>query len=376
MSTVMRPVMSIVMSTMRKGRAVLAGSMVAAVMLSGCGVARVTEPQPVAGGAVVGSSPADPGPAPARLEAAKVYFVRKGKLASVFRPLNLRADTTATDVIDLVLRELTKGPTKKERESGYSSSISSIAPAGRRGMVVSIINGGVASIDIGINEFTFPKSNDQPDATATAELQAVAQVLFTVIDARPRTGGITLTFQEAPIRQADGNQVLPPPTPISNVPTEIRGLTPEVIYPEYYPCLGMGVCKPENTSTSSTVPGASTAPTTKPVITIPPTTVAPFLVTTIPLGSAVKGPTLPSTTSSTQSSTSSSTSSPSQTTASDTAPASIAQNPSRIVPTGLRTTGNFFSVAPGSSKGRTSGFGPENGGSNPSPGTLMKRRRT
>jgi hypothetical protein len=327
------------------------------IMMTACGVARVTEPQVVAGEASGPSAAADPGPLPARLEVAKVYFVKKGKLDWVYRPLNLPPETAPNDVIDLVLRELRKGPTQKEKELGYTSFVSSIAPPGRRDMVVSIINLGVATIDIGIDKFASPTSSD--------ELNAVAQLLFSVIDARPRTGAIRLTFQAAPIRQPDGSEVSPPPTPIVKIPTEIRDVTPEVIYPEYFPCLGTGDCK-SNASTNSTVPGETRPPTTPPAKTVPP-----FLVTTIPVGPTVQGPTVPSP-SSPQTSTPTSTPTSPQTST----PTSIAQNPSRIVPTGLRTTGNFFSVAPGSSKGRTSGFGPENGGSNPSPGTLMKRRRT
>lgn len=209
--------------SVRSSRLALCLALVGCVTLGGCGVATVSEPRSVAGGNDLLTDPED-----GRIEATAipdsvfVYFLRNGRVMPVYRSITLPSDATTIDAIDSALRELRKGPTAKEKAAGFTSQFSTINPEGSAQIGISRIEKGEAIVGLGFSSFSeLPKAET---------VQALAQLVFTVVNARPGVGGVRLNFVDAT------NSVF-----LTNIPTE-QGVTQSTLYPEEFRCLGIGLC--------------------------------------------------------------------------------------------------------------------------------------
>ncbi len=194
------------------------------LVITGCGVASVSEPRAVAaGGNNVLTDPQDGSiEATAIPDSVFVYFLRNGRVMPVYRSITLPSDATTIDAIDSALRELRKGPNAKELAVGYTSAFPTINPEGSAQIGISRIERGEAIVGLGFSSFG-QLPNDK-------SVQALAQLVFTVVNARPGVGGVRLNFVDATTN-----------TFITNIPTE-EGFTQGTLFPEEFRCLGIGLC--------------------------------------------------------------------------------------------------------------------------------------
>jgi Sporulation and spore germination len=317
---------------------------ISALTLSACGIGLVNEPRAIPKSTTNDSNGVGVEvQAPTNLESANVYFLRNGKLEPRARALNLPSDTPRVDVVSTILRELEKGPNAVEAKNGFTSAIPLLVSTGSKPIIVSLIDHGVATVNLDVASIPSALSSGSPSS-----LEAVAQLVYTVVNVRAGVGSVQLVTY-APVEPV----VVQPAATIAGqtststtaaitlqrillAPTEFTvskratGVS-DPLSQDDFPCLGGDpLCR---TNPVDNTPSSRIADTT-----VPPQTVPQIQGRNVSLNRR-------------------------------------SHNLFGIVSIPTQSTGNFsvvalrVEVAPGSSKGRTSGFGPENGGSNPSPGT-------
>ncbi len=164
--------------------AAVAATVLFLVVMSGCGVALVEDPQPlplklppattISSGIINEENPT-----------VNVYFVNAGRLRAVPRPLLVDGrGTGGADVIEKAVRELLAGPTPEETKLGFISQMEAIAPKGSPKPIVARVSRGQVFIDL---------ATDLTGPTGDNVNMALGQLVYTVINATSGIGSVVLT---------------------------------------------------------------------------------------------------------------------------------------------------------------------------------------